>query len=67
MPALRDYELIGVADCPVCQRAGTLVAPECIDGHGSDCPDRTCVNCGVALFVDPVMNATRPARAARIA
>lgn len=40
-------------DCPVCGR-GTLVPTECTEGHGDDCPDRLCLDCGSALFVDPV-------------
>lgn len=40
-------------DCPVCGR-GTLVPTECAEGHGDDCPDRLCLDCGAALFVDPV-------------
>lgn len=67
MPAMRDYEMIGAADCPVCGRTETLIAPDCADGHGGDCPDRTCVRCGTALFVDPAMSTLLRRRVARIA
>lgn len=53
MSATPDYELIVAEDCPLCGHAGALVAPECAEGHGADCPDRVCVDCGTALFVDP--------------
>lgn len=67
MPATRDYELIAAEDCPVCGRASTLVAPECTEGHGADCPDRVCVSCGTALFVDPVVSASRRHGVGRVA
>lgn len=67
MPATRDYEVIAAEDCPVCGRVDTLVAPACAEGHGADCPDRICVSCGTALFVDPVVSAPRRRRAAQIA
>lgn len=47
--------LTGDAACPVCGRGNALVAPECAEGHGADCPDRLCVACGIAVFVDPVL------------
>jgi hypothetical protein len=67
MPAMRDYELIAAEDCPVCGRTDTLVAPDCTEGHGTDCPDRVCLGCGTALFVDPMMSAPRRRPVARIA
>lgn len=43
-------------DCPVCQQPTDLITPECLDGH-TDCPDRACSRCGLALSlswsVDP--------------
>jgi hypothetical protein len=53
-PAELDL-LTGDAACPVCGRGNTLVAPECAEGHGADCPDRLCVACGIAVFLDPVL------------
>jgi hypothetical protein len=54
MLAESDYELLFAADCPICGRRGTVVSPDaCGDGHGDACPDRICVDCGTALFVDP--------------
>lgn len=53
-----EHELLFAADCPVCGRLGTVVAPDyCSEGHGADCPDRICVDCGSALFMDPVVRA----------
>jgi hypothetical protein len=53
MSATPDYELIAAADCPLCGHANALVLPDCTEGHGADCPDRVCLDCGSALFVDP--------------
>ena len=44
----------------------SLEAPPCPDGHGAECPDRACVECGTALLLDPPMISTRrPRRPAR--
>jgi hypothetical protein len=52
MPAQPDHELLFAADCPVCGRRGTVVTPDyCSDGHGDECPDRICLDCGGALTV----------------
>jgi hypothetical protein len=49
-----DHDLIFAADCPICGRAGTVVAPDCCaEGHDGACSDRICVDCCSALFVDP--------------
>ena len=42
-----------VVDCPLCGSDQPAEAPECLDGHGADCPDRLCVKCGTAVFVNP--------------
>jgi hypothetical protein len=44
-----------LADCAVCGRRRLLVAPPCAEGHGADCPDRICAECGTAVFLDPVV------------
>ena len=67
MAAMRDYELIAANDCPACGCPGMLVAPDCTDGHGADCPDRVCLRCGAALFVDPVVSAPNRDRTVRSA
>ncbi len=71
MPATPDYELLlaaGCADCPVCGRPGSVVAPDgCADGHGADCPDRMCLSCGSALALGPAFapaHSVRPRRRA---
>jgi hypothetical protein len=54
MPAEPEHELLFAADCPVCGKRGTVVTPDfCSEGHGGECPDRMCVDCGGAMFVDP--------------
>jgi hypothetical protein len=67
MPAEPDPALLFAADCPVCGRGGTVVTPDyCSDGHGAECPDRICVDCGSALFIDPDVS-PEPASQSRIA
>ncbi|MEJ5945445.1 hypothetical protein WDZ17_09090 [Pseudokineococcus basanitobsidens] len=38
-------------DCSVCGRAVPHELVECVDGHGEDCPDRVCTDCGSVLVV----------------
>jgi hypothetical protein len=38
--------------CPTCTHESLAEAPPCPDGHGAQCPDRACVECGAALLVD---------------
>jgi hypothetical protein len=49
--ALESMGLIDEALCPVCHRLCALEAPTCANGHGSECPERLCTECGAALFV----------------
>lgn len=38
--------------CPSCAREGLAETPPCADGHGDQCPERACVECGTALLLD---------------
>jgi hypothetical protein len=38
--------------CPTCGEERLTEVPPCPDGHGDDCPDRACVECGTALLLD---------------
>lgn len=38
-------------DCPTCAESRPFEQPPCTDGHGADCPERVCVDCGTALLV----------------
>jgi hypothetical protein len=38
--------------CPSCQHECLAETPPCPDGHGDQCPDRACVECGTALVLD---------------
>jgi hypothetical protein len=38
--------------CPSCARECLAEIPPCRDGHGDECPDRACVDCGTALLLD---------------
>jgi hypothetical protein len=39
--------------CPSCGGERPFEAPPCPDGHGADCPELACVECGTALLVAP--------------
>ncbi len=49
--------------CPECGDTRDFEQPPCSDGHGVECPDRACVECGTALFIDPQPVVARPDRA----
>ena len=38
-------------DCPSCRETRTFEAPVCEDGHGDDCPELACTDCGYAILV----------------
>lgn len=40
-----------VRHCPGCTAEREFVQPPCADGHGSECPEWMCVECGTALLV----------------
>jgi hypothetical protein len=39
--------------CPDCRLDQLFEQPQCIDDHGSDCPDWACTVCGFAIFTGP--------------
>jgi hypothetical protein len=49
--------MVGFVDeyryCSTCDAERPFERPECLDGHGVDCPERCCVDCGEAILVDP--------------
>lgn len=48
--------------CPCCADERVFEAPPCAEGHGGECADRACLECGAALIVDPLP--ARPVRPA---
>jgi hypothetical protein len=38
------------AYCAGCRAEREFEAPPCAEGHGDDCPDLACVECGLAMF-----------------
>jgi hypothetical protein len=48
MPAEFEY-----LHCPICQQECLVETPPCPDGHGADCPERLCTQCGYVLAVAP--------------
>ena len=40
--------------CPCCADVRDFEAPPCAEGHGPECAERVCLDCGTALLVDPV-------------
>jgi hypothetical protein len=37
--------------CPECGDERGFEQPPCVDGHGGDCPERACVDCGFAVVL----------------
>jgi hypothetical protein len=54
----RVEQALGIeeAPCPVCGKSVPVETPECVDGHGPDCPERLCTLCGSALLVHPLLS-----------
>ncbi len=40
--------------CSTCGDERWFEQPPCEDGHGADCPERACANCGAAVIVADV-------------
>jgi hypothetical protein len=40
------------AFCARCAGERPVLMPPCADGHGADCPERCCAECGSAFFFD---------------
>jgi hypothetical protein len=38
--------------CSECAELQAFEQPPCVDGHGADCPEWFCLNCGMALLID---------------
>lgn len=49
----REWAALDAFDCSACGRPMPFEAPECVDGHDDDCPDRVCVGCGLVLEIGP--------------
>ncbi len=37
--------------CSVCEQEAPLEPFDCLDGHGADCPELVCVECGAVVVV----------------
>jgi len=48
--------------CPSCGEERAFETPPCADGHGADCAELACRDCGAALLVDPPGAASRRSR-----
>jgi hypothetical protein len=40
--------------CPSCGDQRLFDCPPCLDGHGAECPEQACMECGAALLLDPL-------------
>ena len=47
--------------CPSCGDERVFETPPCADGHGADCAELACRDCGAALLVAPPSPAGSPA------
>jgi hypothetical protein len=43
--------------CAACAAETLFELPPCVDGHGDDCPDLACVECGHAVIVGVLLMA----------
>lgn len=50
--------------CPECGQERAFETPPCADEHGDDCPERICVECGLAVFAG-TLPAAAPAEPGR--
>ncbi|GAA4375668.1 hypothetical protein AB0C69_27575 [Actinomadura sp. NPDC048032] len=48
--------------CFTCGDERVFEQPPCEDGHGEECPERACADCGSAVLVGLPPAATAPAR-----
>ena len=48
--------------CPSCGEERAFETPPCADGHGPECAELACRDCGAALLVDPPVAARRQPR-----
>ncbi|GAB3967553.1 hypothetical protein GCM10029978_035100 [Actinoallomurus acanthiterrae] len=37
--------------CSACDGERRFEQPPCADGHGADCPEWACVDCGMAILI----------------
>ncbi|MGB8963884.1 MAG: hypothetical protein WCC38_18245 [Pseudonocardiaceae bacterium] len=52
--------------CPECAAVQAFEQPPCVDGHGADCPEWFCLDCGTAVLIDaPIQPVERRPRALR--
>jgi hypothetical protein len=41
--------------CPTCDEVRDFVQPPCAEGHGGECPEWACADCGTALLIGDVV------------
>lgn len=44
-----------VRQCPCCGDERAFSTPPCVDGHGTDCAELACHDCGTALLAGPTV------------
>ena len=44
--------LTALRHCPSCDMEREFEQPPCVDGHGQDCPEWLCVECGLAMVAE---------------
>jgi DNA-directed RNA polymerase subunit RPC12/RpoP len=50
--------MIIIRQCSACGDERSFEQPPCVEGHGEDCPELACVECGMAIIIG---DAPRPA------
>ncbi len=51
--------------CASCGEERWFELPDCMEGHGVDCPERCCLECGAAVLVEVLVEV--PVRFAAVA
>ncbi len=57
--------MLTIRHCSVCGSARTFEPVPCEDGHGVDCPEVLCVECGYVVSLGVVADASAPELGAR--
>ena len=45
-----DIRALQLKSCAFCGEERPVERPECLDGHGDDCPEAFCALCGLAIW-----------------
>jgi hypothetical protein len=64
--SIYDSIIRTTAWCATCRDDSTFEQPECVDGHGIECPEWVCVRCAEAVMIGFELADPRAAGAVRV-